>query len=478
MTTTSTTADAAVGLRPDDPFSEDTELKRDLTLVQAVSVVVSRIIGSGIFRTPAPIMALVGSTSLFGLVWVLGGIVTIFGAVVYAELSAMMPRSGGPYEYLKISYGPFWAFLRGWAMFFVSETASIAAVALIFGEYVNAIWTIVQGAPFPRALVYAIALSTIWLLTTANLFGVHLSGVIQTFFGGIKIVAVGAIIGIAFTSWETGNWGNFSNPLWPAAWSGSTILAVGAAMRYSFFAFSGWEGATYIAEEVKNPRRNLPLSLFIGIAGVMVLYVGANAAYLFQLPPAKIAESPEVATRAMEVALGATGGILISIAIMLNTFGNVSTQILCKARTWQAMARDRMFFDGFAKLHPEYRTPNNALIGQAVWATVLLTFAMAAKNSYEMIIDFFSATSTIFNVMVFVSIFVFRKRYPDVRRPYRAWLYPWSVYIILAVYAVFFVITIWTAFIPSIVGLALTATGAPYYYFKVVLPARRAAAAG
>jgi amino acid transporter len=260
--------------------------------------------------------------------------------------------------------------------------------------------------------------------------------------------------------------------LWPEVWSGSTILAVGAAMRYSFFAFSGWEGATYIAEEVKNPRRNLPLSLFIGIGGVMFLYAGANAAYLYQLPPATIARSPEVATRAMEVALGATGGILISIAIMVNTFGNVSTQILCKARTWQAMARDRMFFDSFAKLHPQYRTPNNALIGQAVWATVLMTFAIAAKNSYEMIIDFFSATSTIFNVMVFVSIFVFRKRYPDVPRPYRAWLYPWSVYIILAVYAVFFVITLMTAFIPSLIGLALTATGAPYYYFKVVRPGR------
>jgi basic amino acid/polyamine antiporter, APA family len=468
-----TTAETPPGLRPDDPFGEETDLKRDLGLVEAVSVVISRIIGSGIFRTPAPIMALVGSTSLFGLVWVLGGIVTIFGAVVYAELAAMMPRSGGPYEYLKLSFGPFWAFLRGWAMFFVSETASIAAVALIFGEYLNAVWTIISGAPLHRAAVYAIALGTIWLLTTINLFGVHLSGVVQTFFGSIKVVAVGGIIGVAFTSWDTGNWGNFTNPLFPEAWTGSTILAVGAAMRYSFFAFSGWEGATYIAEEVKNPRRNLPLSLFIGIGGVMLLYIGANAAYLFQLPPETIARSPEVATRAMEVALGASGGILISIAIMLNTFGNVSTQILCKARTWQAMSRDRMFFDGFARLHPEYRTPNNALLGQAVWASVLLTFAIAAKNSYEVIIDFFSATSTIFNVMVFVSIFVFRKKYPDVRRPYRAWLYPWSVIIILVVYAGFFVITLLTAFIPSIVGLALTATGVPYYYFKVVRPRKR-----
>ncbi len=453
-------------------FSEDTEMKRDLGLMEAVSIVISRIIGSGIFRTPAPIMALVGCTSLFGLVWVLGGLVTIFGAVIYAELAAMMPRSGGPYEYLKMAYSPFWAFLRSWAMFFVSETASIAAVALIFGEYLNALWMIVYGEPFNRAILYGIALGAIWLLTWVNLYGVHLSGMVQNFFGAVKVIAVGSIIGVAFTSWSTGNWGNFTDPLFPEAWTGSTILVVGAAMRYSFFAFSGWEGATYIAEEIKNPRRNLPLSLFIGIGGVMFLYLGANAAYLFQLPPARIAESPWVATEVMTVAMGASGGILISLAVMLNTFGNVSTQILCKARTWQAMARDGMFFDWFAKLHPKYRTPNNALIGQAMWATVLLTFAILAGNSYEIIIDFFSATSTVFNIMVFASVYVMRKKFPDANRPYKAWLYPWSLIGILAIYLAFLVITLITAFIPSLVGLGLTASGAIYYYFKVVVGQR------
>lgn len=448
-------------------FSEDTDLKRSLGLLPAVSIVISRIIGSGIFRTPAPIMLAVGCTSLFGLVWVLGGLVTIFGAVIYAELAAMMPRSGGPYEYLKTAYHPFWAFLRGWAMFFVSESASIAAVALIFAEYLNATWILVTGEPFGRLPLFLVAFSTIWLLTVVNLFGVHLSGIVQTFFGAVKVIAVGSIIGVAFTSWSTGNWGNFTDPLFPESFTTSTILAVGAAMRYSFFAFSGWEGATYIAEEVKNPRRNLPLSLFIGIAGVMVLYLGANAAYLFQLPPAKIAESPWVATEVMTVALGASGGILISLAVMINTFGNVSTQILCKARAWHAMARDGLFFDSFAKLHPKYRTPNNALIGQGVWATVLLLFAMSADRSYEMMIDFFSATSTIFNIMVFASIYTLRKKYPDVHRPYRAWLYPWSLVGILAIYLAFLVITFITAFVPSLIGLTLTASGGIYYYYKV-----------
>jgi APA family basic amino acid/polyamine antiporter len=448
-------------------FSDSTEYKRDLGLVEAVSIVISRIIGSGIFRTPAPIMALVGCTSLFGLVWVLGGIVTIFGAVVYAELAAMMPRSGGPYVYLKMSYGPFWAFLRGWAMFFVSETASIAAVALIFGEYLNALWIVIFGSGFGQIPLYLIALFTIWLLTIVNLFGVALSGKIQTAFGAIKVVAVAGIIGASFASWSTGSFSNFANPLLPDAFNGSTILAVGAALRYAFFAFSGWEGATYIAEEVKNPRRNLPLSLFIGISGVMVLYMGANAAYLYQLSPAVIAESKWVATEAMQVALGATGGILISVAVMLNTFGNVSTQILCKARAWQAMARDGMFFKRFAELSKKHRTPNNALIGQGLWATVLLTMAVTAANSYETIIDFFSATSTVFNLMVFASVFILRKRYPNVDRPYKAWLYPWSLIIVLVLYSAFLVITLMTALVPSLIGLGLTATGSIYYYFVI-----------
>jgi len=448
-------------------FGDSTEYQRDLGLVEAVSIVIGRIIGSGIFKTPAPIMALVGCTSLFGLVWLLGGIVTIFGAVVYAELSAMMPRSGGPYVYLKMAYNPFWAFLRGWAMFFVSETASIVAVALIFGEYLKALWVIAFGYAFGQIALYLIALTTIWLLTIVNLFGVQMSGKIQNAFGAIKIIAIGGIIGVSFTSWSTGSFANFSNPLFPDAFTGSTFLAVGAALRYAFFAFSGWEGATYIAEEVKNPRRNLPLSLFIGIAGVMVLYMGANSAYLFQLTPKQIAESQWVATEAMKVALGATGGILISVAVMFNTFGNISTQILCKARAWQSMARDGMFFKRFAQLSKKHKTPNNALIGQSLWATVLLTFAVTVANSYETMIDFFSATSTVFNLMVFASIYILRKKYPDVHRPYKAWLYPWSLIIVFVIYAVFFVITLMTTLIPSLIGLTLTFTGSIYYYFYI-----------
>ena len=453
-----------------------TDYKKDLGLKESTSIVISRIIGSGIFRTPAPIMALVGCTSLFGLVWVLGGIITVFGAVIYAELTAMIPKSGGPYVFLKEAYGPYIAFLRGWAMFFVSETASIVAVALVFTEYINAIFVIVTGDPFGLLTTLTISLITIWTLTSINLFGVGLSGKFQVFSSIVKIAAVGAIIGITLTGFSTGNLGNFSDPLWPQDFGWSTILSIGAALRYSFFAFSGWEGATYMAEEIREPQKTLPLSLFLGIGGVMVLYLGANLGYLYQLDVESIKENKWVATAAVKVVLGASGGILISIAVAINAFGNISTQILCKGRSWHAMARDGLFFDNFKELHPKYHTPNNALIGQGIWATVLLLFAVVSTylrsgisgtNTYEIIIDFFSATSTVFNLLTFGSIYVLRKKYPHKDRPYKALFYPWSMILVILLYLSFLLLTLITAFIPSMVGILLTVSGTFYYRYKV-----------
>jgi len=444
-------------------FDESSEYKRDLGLMEAVSVVISRIIGSGIFRTPASIMALVMSTSLFGVVWIVGGLVTVLGAVCYAELVAMMPKSGGPYVYLSAAYHPLCAFLRGWAMFFVSETGAISAVAIVFAEYAGALFTIVTGEVISRVTIIIISLAAIWLLTAINLFGVFLSGIVQNIFSWVKILALGGIIGIAFTSGK-GNFANFTSSFLPSDFSWETLLAVGAALRYSFFAFSGWEGATYIAEEVKNPRKNLPLSLLLGISGVIILYIGANSAYIYLLPVDIISNSKWVASEAMQVAIGSAGGVLISAAVMMNTFGNVSTQILVKARSWQAMARDGIFFKKLAKLHPKYKTPNNALIVQALWATVLLFFAATAKSSYEAIIDFFSATGTVFNIMTLASVIILRKKYKDMERPYKAWFYPVSVILVIGIYAAFFVFTIVTAFVPSMMGFALTSTGLLYYY--------------
>lgn len=444
-------------------FSEDTELNRRLGLTESFSIVISRIIASGIFRTPAPIMLLVGSVSLFYGVWIIGGIATLLGAFLYAELVAMMPKAGGPYAYLKAAYPPVWTFLRGWAMFFVSETGAIAAVSLVFAEYTNALYaTLHNGQEFSLLVELAIALGVIWFMTAINSFGVYLSGIVQNIFGFLKLVALGAVISIGFT--KGGNAANFNSPFWPDEFNWSTFLAVGAAMRYGFFAYSGWEGPTYIAEEIRNPRRNLPLAMLLGIFGVMLLYLAANSAYIYQLPVSQIQASKWVATDALTAAVGTVGGVLISIAVMLNTFGNVSTQVLCKARTWYAMAKDGLFLGPLAKIHPKYKTPNRALIVQGAWATVLLLAAGFAESAYEAIIDFFSFTSAVFNVMTFVSVWVLRKKFPDAPRPYRAWGFPVTLFLVLLIQGWFLITTLITAFWPSMLGVLLTCTGLFYYY--------------
>lgn len=461
--------------RPDDLFGESTELERKLGPLEVLSIVVSRIIGSGIFRTPGPIMIAVGCVSLFYGAWIIGAVATILAAILYAELVAMMPRSGGPYAFLKAAFPPWWAFLRGWAMFFVSETAAIVAVALVFSHYSNSLYTALVGHAFAPGVETLLALAIIWLHTASNLFGVGFSGLLQDIFSFAK---VGALLVIVLASFSTGvNTTNFTTSFWPEGGFWTSLLGVFGALRYAFFAYSGWEGATYVAEEVKNPRRNLPLSLFAGIGGVLVLYLLVNTAYLNQLSvPEIVASGRSIAADAMQRAAGPIGLVLICVAVMMSTFGNVGTQVMVKARTWHAMARDGLFFQRLARIHPGTKTPNAALVAQAMWASVLLLFAAQAENAYETVIDFFSFVSAVFNISTFLAIPALRRKYPDAPRPYRAWGYPFTLWVVVAIYAVFALVTLYDRFLPSLCGIALTLTGL-IYYFLVVQPRLRAAGA-
>ena len=438
------------------------ELARSLGLLEALSIVVGRIIGSGIFRTPGPIMALVGCTSLFYGVWLLGGLATLLGAFCYAELVAMLPRSGGPYAYLHAAYGPLWAFLRGWAMFFVSETAAIVAVALVFAEYGNSLFALAAGHAAPRAAEFTTALAVVWALTAVNCFGVALSGKVQNVLSLLKALALAGVCGVCFA--RAGDAAHFTSPLWPERFGWAQVLAAGAAMRYAFFAFSGWEGATYVAEEVREPQCNLPRSILLGIAGVTLLFLAANSAYLWQLAPATVARAKWVAADALQAAAGAAGAAAVAVAVMLSTFGNVSSQVLVKARTWHAMARDGLFPAPLARVHPRWRTPNEALVAQGVWASVLLAGAAAAGRAYETVIDFFSFTSAVFNISTFAAVWVLRRKWPRAARPYRVPGYPWTLAAVLIIQAWFLITTAVTAPLPSACGAALTASGLLWYF--------------
>jgi len=359
-------------------------------------------------------------------------------------------------------------------MFFVSETGAIAAVALVFAEYFHSFYFTSTGLSLSHFSELIIALVVVWILTLVNTFGILFSGIFQNVLSLLKFIALLLIVFFCFS--RNGNTSFLTQGFWPETLNGSTMIAFGAALRYGFFAYSGWEGATYVAEEVRNPRRNLPLSIILGIVGVMFLYLAVNSAYLYQLSPQVIQQSKWVATEAMTKAVGTAGGIFIALAVMLNTFGNISTQILCKARTWYAMSRDGLFIKSLAKLHPRYKTPNTALVVQGLWATVLLIVAAFAEHAYEAIIDYFSFTSTVFNVSTFVAVWVLRRKYPDADRPFKVWGYPFTLFIVLAVQLWFMVVTLISAFIPSMLGILLTSTGLLYYYrlriFRFVITRR------
>lgn len=405
---------------------------------------------------------------MFYGVWVLGGIATILGALCYAELVAMMPKAGGPYVFLKAAFPPVVTFLRGWAMFFVSETGAIAAVALFFSE--NAVSLFHTGPA--KYLIAIVAIAVVFMLTLFNSYGIKLSGTLQNIFGLAKIAILVLIVVTAFSSGI--NTANFSSEAasGPSGWA--AVIAIFTAMRYSFFAYSGWEGATYVAEEVKNPSRNLPLSLFGGIGIVMLLYLLINSAYLNLLGPAKMGNSSSVAVDSMQIAIGSAGALFVIIAIMVNTFSNVNTQIFVKSRTWFAMSRDQLFFRPLSKVHPRFKTPNYSLYAQAAWASVLILFSTTAKSNYEAVIDYFSFTSSVFNVLTFASVFVLRRKYPDIARPYKTLGYPVTLIVVILIQLTFMIVTLITAFIPSLLGIALTATGLVYYKFYVPAESKKA----
>ena len=447
-----------------DFFSEETELERRLGLWEALSIVFGRIIGSGIFRTPGLVMAAVGGyVGLFYGGWIIGGISTLLGAFCYAEMVAMMPRSGGPYAYLRAAYHPLWTFLRGWAMFFVSETAVIVVVALVFAEYGNVLQTAATGAPYGHTAKIGITFAVVWALTAVNLFGVRFSGSFQNIFSSLKLLALLAIVSLGFSG--GGNVEHFTIRVWPEDFGWHSVVMIGASLRYTFFAYSGWEGATYVAEEVRNPRRNLPISILLGIAAVLVLYLAVNSAYLYQLPvPDFIRAERQISAVAMQSAVGRWGGLFVAVCVMISVFGNVAAQILAKGRTWFSMARDGLFPEFLSRIHPRFHTPNNALVAQAAWASVILGVAAFAENSYRDIIDFFSFTSAVFNVSTYLAVWRLRKKYPDAARPYRTWGYPYTMILIVLIQAAFMIVTLYDAPLPSLLGVALTLTGLLYYY--------------
>ena len=427
-------------------------LERVLSLLDATMINVGGIIGSGIFMVPATVAFFTGSTSLFFLVWILGGIVSLFGALSVAELGAAMPRAGGQYVYLNEAYGPIWGYLYGWSAVAVINTASIAAVGVAFSEYLGFFF------PISDASIKGIAVGTIVLLTIINIVDVKSGAWFQNLFTLSKLGAIFGIILLGLVM-EGGTNQNLS-PIFSDKPFIGLIGPLGLAMVSVLWTFDGWIFITYVAGEVKNPGRNIPLSLIFCMLIVVSVYLLLNYVLLFTLGFTGMNGSELVVSDAASVFLGNKGAAVVTIIILISLIGANNGFVLSSARINYAMARDKLFFNQAAQIHSRFKSPANALIIQCVWAC-LLTFT----GTFNQLITYIIFTSWIFYGMSAGAVIILRKKKPDMDRPYKTPVYPW-IPIIFIFFAIFLTInTIMEAPRDAAIGAGIILAGLPLYYY-------------
>ena len=486
---------------------ETSGFKREMSLFDAMMIVMGAMIGSGIFIVSADIARTVGSPGLLLLVWLFTGVLTVIGALSYGELAGMMPHAGGLYVYLREAYSPLLGFLYGWTTFLVIMTGTIAAVAVAFAKFTGLIvpWfseerTLIAVAGLRVSSAQALAIASIALLTYLNTRGIRTGKTIQGFFTVTKTAALGGLIllGFVFGANAVAVKANLA-ALWKASWthmangqiasveplSGLMVLAaVGAAMVGSLFASDEWYSVTYIAGEVKDPKRNIPLSLVLGAGIVIFLYFLANVAYVVTLPVQgspeaadvvgrgiQFAQFDRVGTAAAEMIFGAPAAIIMAVLIMISTFGCNNGLILSGARVYYAMAKDGLFFEAAGRLNRK-AVPGPALVVQGVWASLL-----CLSGTYSDLLDYVIFAVLVFFVLVVSGIFVLRRKRPDWERPYKAWGYPVvpALYVICAAAIAVDLLVFKTKY--TFPGLLIVLLGIPVYLVRKRLAAKRGGAA-
>ena len=423
--------------------SKHTELIRGLGLIAAISVNVANVIGTGVFLKARVMTCNVGTPGKALTVWLVAGLLSLAGALTYAELLAMMPRAAGEYGIMRDAYGRPAGFIYGWTQFAIARSASAAALAVGFAIFLNAL---VKGAlnqtfftvpylkvPFGR--LQLVALGAIALTVLINCAAIKFSGGVATFLTSVKVLLLIAV-GLGAFFYSGGDWSHLSQANVGGTCEGVAITTGGlagfaAAMLGALWAYDGWNNITFLAGEVKNPERNLPLGLIISMFLVMGLYLLVNLGYYHVLSPTEVASVPASLSVAAEVVrrlLGAIALTLMAAAMMTSSFGALHASILATSRVPYAMARDRLFFKGLSKISPRTHVPIRSLVVLGIWSSVL-----ALSGSYDQLTDAAVFALTLFYAFVAGSIFIFRRRLPDVHRPYRTWGYPFVPIVYLAV---------------------------------------------
>jgi APA family basic amino acid/polyamine antiporter len=461
-----------------DELLEQNEMKRELGLLDATLLVAGSMIGSGIFIVTADITRNVGSAGWLVTVWLITGLMTLIAAVSYGELSSMFPKAGGQYVYLKEAYNPLVGFLYGWSFFAVIQTGTIAAVGVAFSKFTAYLWPAVSEdivlfnlGPITVSPAQVLAILIIILLTYINTKGVKGGKIIQTSFTMTKLVSLFGLILFGFIMIKPDIW----EANWVNAWSMQKLTvdgtfesytlvaalgAIAAAMVGSIFSSDAWNNITFIAGEVKNPKRNIGLSLFLGTLIVTVIYVLANLVYMAVLPLQEIAtaDKDRVAVAASSVIFGNIGTVIIALMIMISTFGCNNGLILAGARVYHTMANDGLFFKRTASLN-EHAVPEFGL-----WLQCLVASVLCLSGRYGDLLDMISFVVVIFYVLTILGIYILRVKRPDLERPYKAFGYPFlpAVYILMGICFC----TLLIIYKPNFTwpGLIVVLTGVPVFY--------------
>jgi APA family basic amino acid/polyamine antiporter len=453
-------------------------LVRGLGLVAAVSIVVGDVIGQGVFLKARVMTCNVGTPGRVIAVWIVSGLLSLAGALTYAELAAMMPKAGGEYVFVREAYGKPLSFLYGWMTLFIAKSGSIAALGVGFAIFLNILaggaldvklFTLPIGSTsIAFGSLQIIALAAIAVVTIINCASVRIGGGVAAFFTGLKIALV-LFIGLGAFLFARGDWTHYALTNTGGACAGVDAAArgglagFGAAMLGALWAYDGWNNVTLVAGEVKNPQRNIPIALIGGMIVVGALYVFANLAYFYVLTPTEVASVAKDSSVATEVAtrfVGSTAVGLMAAGLLFSTFGTLQISTLSGARVPFAMARDGNFFPHFSRLHARTRVPVFALIVQSVWSAIL-----ALSGSYDALTDYAIFASWIFYGLVTASVFIFRRQMPDAERPYKTFGYPVVPIVFLIVTAWLLYNTLRTAPRQSFAGLGLIALGLPVYWF-------------
>jgi APA family basic amino acid/polyamine antiporter len=455
-------------------FKEKPKLLRKLNLLDSTFLVIGGVLGSGIFMTTGFIAEFLPSPGLILVVFLVGGCITLSGALSFAELGAMFPSAGGQYIYIREAYGSWAGFLYGWGFFWFIECGGIAALAVAFAEFVGYFLPSVStqsfllrlnilGLPYSLSAGQLVAVASIIILSIVNYFGITSGIIVQNFFTFLRIACVAGIVIFGLTLGKKSGIQSFGQLFQGGAgFSLSTLKLFGLALISVFWTYDGWYSVNCTAEEIKNPERNIPLGLLLGTVSVTIIYFLVNFVYILALPVDKMKGIVRIGELASSYLFGPNVTHFISATIMLAIFGCLSATILYGPRVYYAMAEDGAFFRSMAYIHPRYRVPSNALLGQAVWSA-LLCLSGTFQDLYEYVVF----ALVIFFALTGLAVITLRLKQPQRKRPYKAWGYPVLPLFFVVVNIAIFINSVIAQPLKSMIGLVMLGIGIPaFLYWK------------